>query len=369
MKKLTVLFAAFCAVLSVSCTQEGKKYVVKGTAPEEGAVVYLVDQTTTEPVDSAVVTDGAFAFKGRAAENAFMGVRYADRKVSRWVSSFFNDGTPVTVNFADSTVAGSDLNSRLSQYRLDLAKCEAELTRLSREFGRLPEEERAAKREEYSAAYKKMTDAYKSAIEDNMDNLIPVAFVGAMADVLGKEKYDEILASGSAIATHPYVVEFQRKQEEAAAKRKEIEEKKKAVVGQRFLDLQEPDPDGNMHSLSEYAGKGKWVLVDFWASWCGPCKREMPNVVAAYKKYHAKGFEIVGLSFDRDKEAWVKAIAEWKMPWIHLSDLKYWDTVAHEVYTVNAIPDNILIDPEGTVVARDLRGSDLEAKLAEVFKK
>ena len=141
-----------------------------------------------------------------------------------------------------------------------------------------------------------------------------------------------------------------------------------ALFGQKFLDLEEPDQNGKMHKLSEYVGKGNWVLVDFWASWCNPCKAEMPNVVAAYKKYHAKGFEIVGLSFDRDKEAWVKAIKDWDMPWIHLSDLKYWQSIAAQTYTVTGIPDNLLISPDGTIVARGLRGRALEAKLAEIFK-
>ena len=94
----------------------------------------------------------------------------------------------------------------------------------------------------------------------------------------------------------------------------------------------------------------------------------MPNVVAAYKKYHNKGFDIVGLSFDREKSDWGEAIKDWEMPWIHLSDLKYWQSLASDVYNVNSIPDNLLIDPEGTVVARGLRGPALEARLAEIFK-
>ena len=139
------------------------------------------------------------------------------------------------------------------------------------------------------------------------------------------------------------------------------------LIGEQFRDLKEADPKGKLHQLSEYAGKGKWVLIDFWASWCGPCQWEMPNVVEAYKKYHDKGLEIVGLSFDSDKDAWENAIKYWDMPWIHLSDLKGGSSLAGRVYGITGIPDNVLIDPEGTIVARDLRGPRLEAVLSNIF--
>lgn len=142
----------------------------------------------------------------------------------------------------------------------------------------------------------------------------------------------------------------------------------KAFVGQRFTDLEMLDTDGNSHKLSEYVGNGHWLFVDMWASWCGPCRAEMPHVVAAYEKYHKKGLEMVSISLDNQKEAWVKAITALNMPWTHLSDLKGWQSIVCDVYKVWAIPDNLLINPQGEIVARNLRGETLHEKLKEIFE-
>ena len=365
MKKLVFLASAILAAMAASCSQEGVKYVVKGTGPEDGVLVRLIDRLSDTPIDSAVVKGGVFQMKGRTAENAFLGVK-ADG--SGWSSLMINDGVPVQVSLADSTLTGSDNNTRLTEYDLNTSRALNAVNAVITEISNLPEEEQAARMPAYFKAMENLNSSYLSIFEENKDNYIPVAFLNMIPDLFGPEKLNELMESGAVFANHPYAQELKRKQDEAAAKRKAAEEKKKAIVGQKFLDLEEADTDGNMHKLSEYVGQGKWVLVDFWASWCGPCKAERPNVVAAYKKYHKKGFDIVGLSFDREKEPWVKAISEWEMPWIHLSDLKYWKSVASDVYSVNSIPDNLLIDPEGTVVARGLRGAALEAKLAEVIK-
>lgn len=119
--------------------------------------------------------------------------------------------------------------------------------------------------------------------------------------------------------------------------------------------------------LDDFVGKGQYVLVDFWASWCGPCRAEMPNVLEAYNKFHDKGFEVIGVSFDQKKEAWVKGISQLKLPWLQISDLKGWNCAAAPIYKIDGIPDNILIDPQGKITDRALRAKALQNRLQEIF--
>ncbi|MBQ6762121.1 MAG: AhpC/TSA family protein [Bacteroidales bacterium] len=370
MKKLSFLLLAVAAVGAFACSGDQVDYDITGiNVPKDGVLVRLVDQISQEAIDSAVVGKNAFQMTGSAPKDAYLVVSIDGFD---WEFPLFNDGKLVQLNLADSSMIASDLNVRLTECDKRNAAEYDRYNRFLQDFMALSDEEQEARSAEwipqYRARMEEYTDFYMGMIEENKDNLIPVVFISQVPAMAGEEKFNELLASGAPFARHPYVLDLKRRMDESAAKRQEAEEKKQAVIGQKFLDLEEADPDGNMHKLSEFVGQGKWVLVDFWASWCGPCKREMPNVVNAYKKYHDKGFEIVGLSFDREKEPWVKAITEWEMPWIHLSDLKYWQSVASDVYSVNSIPDNLLIDPEGTVVSRGLRGDDLEAKLAEVMQ-
>jgi thiol-disulfide isomerase/thioredoxin len=140
---------------------------------------------------------------------------------------------------------------------------------------------------------------------------------------------------------------------------------KGTTIGYPALDFAQADKDGVPITLSSY--KGKYVLVDFWASWCGPCRRENPNVVNAYKKYKAKGFDILGVSLDENKEKWLQAVAKDGLDWQQVCDLKGWGNEAGKLYGVTSIPFNLLLDKEGKIIAKGLRGADLDAKLAEIF--
>ena len=369
MKAISILVLSVAAAGMLACSGNDAKYVITGkNAPQDGATVYLVDRLVADAIDSTVVSDGAFQMKGKATKDAFMGVQVEG---SSWIFPLFNDGVPIQIDLADSSVTGSAQNIKLTECDQRNSKAYARLNQLIEDYLALPSEERDAIEDEfvaqYEAVFQNYADTKLAIIEENKDNLIPVAFIENIPEVFGYAKFNELVSSDAPFAKHPFVVDLKESLDDAMAEELKAEDAKSAIIGQKFLDLEEADTEGNMHKLSEYVGQGKWVLVDFWASWCGPCKAEMPNVTAAYKQYHEKGFDIVGLSFDSEKEPWERAIVEWQMPWIHLSDLKYWKTVAAEVYSVNSIPDNLLIDPEGIVVARGLRGEALAKKLAEVL--
>ena len=366
MKKLSYISLAFATIGAVACSGNLAKYDISGAnAPADGKTVYLIDQISAARIDSATVEAGTFRIRGKAPKDAFLSVNLDG---SNWWTLLINDGEPVTIDLSDNTLSGSALNTKVTECDLWMSEKERELGRLGDQFESITEEEAPAFIEKYRAAVNAYRDELKGKLEENMDNLLPVAFAQQVVRLNGVDKFREILQGDSPFARHPYVQDLMKKIDEEEAEMKAMQERAQAVVGQKFQDLEEPDPDGNVHKLSEYLGRGNWVLVDFWASWCGPCHEEMPNVVEAYKAYHDKGFEIVGLSFDQDNEAWVRAIKDWEMPWIQLSDLQYWQSKAAKVYGIHAIPDNILIDPDGIIVAHGLRGPQLLARLAEIYE-
>ena len=197
----------------------------------------------------------------------------------------------------------------------------------------------------------------KRIIRENKHNQLPASYIKEAMYELGYEGLKEALDPTAAYYNNP---DLEKPKQLLAS----FEKRK---PGTMFHELTMKDMEDREVKLSQWAGKGNYVLVDFWASWCGPCRQEMPNVIQNYERYHAKGFEVVGVSFDQKKDAWVAAVQQMGMRWPQMSDLKGWQCAASDIYGIRSIPASVLLDPQGKIIAIDLRGNALGAKLKEIY--
>lgn len=339
MKKL--LFIAAAAMMLVGCGQKG--YTINGDVKGlEGNVSLMRGNETIAEVQ---VVDDKFTFTG---ETETPEVLYLNNGPRRIAMIFVEKGAniDITGSMDDRTIeiTGTVAHERMNEYNKKQVS-------IRERFQAADEEGRAVIMEENKA----MTEA---AFEENKGNLFGVYMLRSTHHSMDPNELLKKLDSFSP--------EMQRT-EMVGDMRTIAEAKIRTEPGNPYIEINMPDQHGNDLALSSVVGPGKYVLVDFWASWCGPCMRELPYLLEAYEKYHDKGFEIYGVSLDRDREKWIECIEDKKMDWLHVSLVQFWDCPAAKEYGVNSIPSCFLVGPDGIIIAKNLRGEAVVEKLAELL--
>lgn len=346
----------------LAVTASAQRYTIKGTTPKDWTEVVIYNHET-RAADTVAVSNGSFTVSGDAQGHRFVQI-VKDGDVGGGLMAIL-DGN-VQVDYIKGTVGGTAENDSLNKYtQLILAATKEymplmEEARKMQKDGQKPTEEQIAR---FQAAYKKYMQQGAALLQQSFRTgqamYYPAGLLAQLQHLLDKE---DIVAVAE---KNPKFMDVDLMK----GIKSRVAGWKRQSVGTQFTDLEMADTAGTMRHLSDFVGKGKYVLVDFWASWCGPCRQEMPAVKALYDKYHADGFDIVGVSFDNKRDAWVAAIKKMGLTWHHISDLKGWQCAASEVYGINSIPATLLIGPDGKIVAAGLRAEGLAEKLAEIFKK
>ena len=366
MKKI-VLFAA-AGLMSLAACQEKAGYIIKGTAEgvADGDTVFLQKQTEEgfEALDSVVVKNGTFEFKGTpdsVAVSRFVTYMKGDARIAAMV--FVEKGN-IQVNLSpmESRISGTPNNDTYQKFMDEYQKIGKEMNDMYQKIKGdtlLTEVQRDSLMEVLDKKETEGMDRIYQLVSENIASAAGVHLLTMFGSSFEVEKVQPLLEKiPAAFAGN----------EEVKALKEHVETVAKTAVGKKFIDFTLNTPEGKPVKLSDFIAANNYTLIDFWASWCGPCRMEMPNVVAAYAKYKAKGFGIVGVSLDNDVESWKKAIKDLNITWPQMSDLKGWQCEGAALYGVRAIPATLLVSKDGTIVARDLRGEDLEAKLAELMK-
>ncbi len=367
MKKIAYLFIA--VAMLVACGGNKNSYTINGTIAfdhiaDGDSVVLMLDGREKVALDTTVLSEGKFAFEG-VQDSTVMALVVCGKLPLAEI--FLEDGDiNVKLEKGIREVTGTLNNDAYQAFYNDHIKLikQYEEVYKTMQDSTLTAEQKAEKEKEMEAINEQYTEAAYTHAGKNLDNhagvyILRTNFSGMMSTSL--ERLDSLLQQvQEPFASNKTIVSMKEM----------VDVKKKTAAGQKFIDFEMNTPEGKAVKLSDFVGKHKVVLIDFWASWCGPCRRAMPELKNTYNEFKDKGLEIVGVSLDggdNGLESWKKAIKEDGLPWVHMSDIKGWDCEGAALYGVRSIPALVLIDSEGTIIARDLHGNELKEKLAEVL--
>lgn len=364
MKKI-LLSAVVIASALMACNTT-PKYSINGTVEgvENGkALLVKYANGKMDTLAQAGFTGGKFELTG-AVEGITQAQVLIEGQRMRLPIMLENGKYTATINLTnpmETKITGPAMQMLYNDYTAIVNEARAEQAKLYKEYNEAAQAKDEAKMKEIEEAYGKVADDAE-AKENEFIKANADSFVGAyvVASKMGGMTYEQLVEAYNLLGENA-------KQTELAQTVKERIDKLAAVaIGQKAPNFTLNTPEGK--PLSLYDVKGKVKVIDFWASWCGPCRGENPNVVKMYKELHKKGLEILSVSLDNNKEAWLKAIKDDNLTWNHVSDLKGWQCEAAQLYGVNGIPHLVVLDANNVIVAKDLRGDALKAKVAELLK-
>ena len=364
--KIRLLTLAIALITLVSCSKPTFNVKVE-LQNAEGKMIYLqkFDNKKTNVIDSVVMQNNTVNF---VVEEGNPATYYSIRvEKVRYPIGFFSENNNVTIvgDIKDNSniqVTASYAQQLVNEYDAENRKFYEQLRELGKSY-------EIAAQENDEAAMERIYDEY-NLVERNQDSYRNLFIAKNYSSFVSPYILYNNRLNYELNELEDFVNHFNISQDNEFAKllNEYILKLKRVSVGQPYLDFTQETPEGTYLSLSELVGKSRLLLVDFWASWCGPCRAENPNVVAVYKDYHEKGFDVLGVSLDMKKENWIKAIEADGLIWHNVSDLKYWNNEAAQDYAVSSIPSNVLIDENGIIIAKNLRGEDLRKKVEEILK-